>query len=153
MIFASSGGGLNVSQQFHDISVGPIAESSYSDIDMQREGVCGNLYLVRRAPNGSYKALMRDFAQLMDNLYLAEQGVLDIFLQRYSGSLCMLDNHLYTPHPNQWPAYRCEAESESIPYFLHSWSRPKFWEQPTPHPYWLRYYDQWIALGGRSFMA
>lgn len=143
-------GGCTVSQQFRNSNSGLIASSEYSDINMAAEGICGNLYLIKNPPTGSCKFLLSHFERLVDNLYLGEQGIIDIFLQRQQSSVHRLNNELFTPHPNEWPLSRMEKADE-LPYFLHSWSRPKFWEMADPHPEYLKYYQDWIHIGGCPF--
>ena len=78
-------GGIKVSGQFRDTTRGVIASSQYSDINFDASGICGNFYFLKKhLPIGTTDNLINHFLRLADNLYLAEQGVIDIFIQRSS---------------------------------------------------------------------
>ena len=144
-------GAMKVSGQFRDITKGIISSDQYSDIDFSASGICGNFYMIKKdLIQGTTAHLINQFISLADNLYLAEQGIIDIFIQRSALQSTFLSNSLYTPHPGDWPLEKLQTTTQQ-PYFLHSWSRPKFWDQKDVHPYWLHFYYQWVALGGSSF--
>ena len=121
-------GGIKVSGQFRDTTRGVIASSQYSDINFDASGICGNFYLLKKhLPIGTTDNLINHFLRLADNFFLSRVLLTSLFSDHLQCSFYPI--LFLLPHPGDWPAEKLQTSPLQHPYFLHSWSRPKFWSK------------------------
>lgn len=125
--------------------------------DFSLPSITGNFYGVNRGrDSGAGRgAIFNDcislYQRLQSDIYLGEQGVIYIIMQKYFENVARLENHLFTPHPRDWPIERLiTTQREFAPYFIHAYGQPKFWSGED-HSLFDFYHDVWIGLGGRGF--
>lgn len=124
--------------------------SAKPNIRFTDRGICGNFYCAKSNAD-VYEKSLRLFRQFQKELYLGEQGILYILMQTEFKKIKLLDNHLFTPHPKEWPLDRLIAAKEcDRPYFIHAYSQPKFWNGER-YPLWTYFYERWLELGGSEF--
>ncbi|MCB4421464.1 hypothetical protein FZZ91_01255 [Synechococcus sp. HB1133] len=145
-------GGGTVYNQFKSENIGKYKE--YRDIDFNLEGICGSFFVINKCPKNSFSILKELYANLGDNLYLGEQGVLDIFIQRnyLHRDAVWMDGGEYTPHPDSWSVEKLKKSTQTDwPYLLHSYGARKFWTVEEPHLLWKSYNEQWnnFKSGGK----
>lgn len=137
-------GGAKVINQFNNADIKSLEE--YKDINFELEGICGSFYAVRNCPANSFEYLKKLYINLGDILYLGEQGVIDIFIQRnyeHQSAVC-LKGDMFTPHPNNWNVERLERTPENEkPFILHSYGAEKFWNMRQKHSLWEEYNREW----------
>ena len=143
-------GGANVINQFRNEEIKTHKE--YKDIDFELEGVCGSFFAVKRCHANSFEYLKKLYIDLGELLYLGEQGVLDIFIQRnyVHKNAVYLKGEKYTPHPNIWSARRIRnTPSDERPYLLHSYGAEKFWTMEKKHDIWEEHNKEWLETKRR----
>ena len=138
-------GGSRVINQFNNGDIRFIEK--YKDIDFDLEGICGSFYVIRRCPINSFEYLKKLYVELGDMLYLGEQGVIDIFIQRnykHCSAVC-LEGKIFTPHPNNWNAEKIKRTSEGEkPYILTHMERKSFWTMKQKHSDWEKSNKEWL---------
>ena len=122
--------------------------------DFTLPSITGSFYGINRGRN-SGEAIFNDcinlYQQLQSDIYGGEQGVIYIIMQKYFENVACLENHLFTPHPRDWPIERLiKSQPECLPYFIHAYGQPKFWSGEN-HRLFDFYHDIWMKLGGRDF--
>lgn len=124
-------------------------DEGMKDINFDLEGICGSFYTIKTCPKNSFHELVNLYKKYSDELWLGEQGVLDIFIQRFyvHRGTVELPGNMYTPHPNMWEVEKLiKTPRREWPYFLHSYGSDKFWIVKNPHKMWKKYNKQWLDL-------
>ena len=88
-----------------------------------------------------YQWCIEKTCEYADFLYLPEQAVFTMLLQNFDIHYSKIPYFPYCVHPELNKEFCGDA------VIFHSWGRPKFWSG-LDFPLWLKYYHQWLALGG-----
>ena len=120
--------------------------------DPAQAPICGNYFGVNSHLTHLYPESLRLFKDLQAELYMPDQGVLNILLQNEIRTIARLSNKLYTPHPADCPTSRLLRMDQEPPYFVHCYGQPKFWSG-FHYPLWMEFYEAWLDLGGTPFLA
>jgi hypothetical protein len=121
------------------------------NVTFDAPGICGNFYCVSKKSDAYFKGLDL-FKQMQSELYGGEQGIIYILMQICFSQNVLLDNKMFSPHPNEWPFDKLlNVHENNRPYFIHAYSQPKFWNGLEYVP-WNFFYGEWLKNGGGSFM-
>jgi lipopolysaccharide biosynthesis glycosyltransferase len=129
-------GGLHVAGQF---------TRPLEDYDMNREGVAGGAFLIKKSKIDGLAAWHRSYRlldQYADRLLMGEQGIIDLVIQDLALEFDPLDPEVYGCHPNS-------RTRDAV--ILHCWGQPKFWNGLMDSE-WQHNYEQWMLLGGNPYL-
>jgi hypothetical protein len=116
-------------------------------------GVCGNFFIVSKFREGAYERARDLYFRLQEDLFGADQAIICILMQEMYIDHTYYPHDLFTPHPTKWPLPKLVLSAASeMPYFLHAFGQPKFWNGLND-PLWNCFYNDWIKLGGLSFFT
>ena len=125
----------------------PVRAQLHADVDeydMEVEGICGCVFVFQDHADYMklYKFCISELNKYASKLKLAEQAIFDFMIQEFNIEISPLDNHLYSPHPND----KMYLEDAKI---LHAFGQPKFWNG-IENKQWEENYKIWIEMGGSS---
>lgn len=113
--------------------------------DMNREGMAGGAFLIKKSRIDGFAAWRRSYRlldQFADRLLMGEQGIIDLVIQDLQLESDPLEPEVYGCHPTS------RARDAVI---LHCWGQPKFWSG-LADPEWQQNYEHWKVLGGSLYM-
>jgi len=97
-------------------------------------------------PESTYNEFIQITNAFMSDLYLPEQGVLNMTLGKHNIEVDWLSMDTYAAHPST-----IESSSGDInPKILHSFGSPKFWSG-LQNEQWKGNYDTWRVYGGSQY--
>lgn len=121
-----------------------INKRDMSAYDMQGESITTPLFVMRRDIGNyheyydwCYKAL----GAFYRDLYLAEQCIYSMLVQKYRIPYSKISLETYVVHPKD------DNEKAKI---LHAYGQPKFWNG-LENSKWKEYYSRWLGMGGRDY--
>jgi lipopolysaccharide biosynthesis glycosyltransferase len=126
------------------IADNPVGDCFYRPIpsyDMNKRVLQTGLFVLKRGI-GDYSQLYNSCLEmtrsLIDDLYLPEQGIFNLIVEKFQIPVQPLDVGIYGAHP---------TETTDKTYVVHSWGGTKFWNGHLDED-WDRNYSEWQSLGG-----
>lgn len=119
-------------------------QSDFREFDLEQRGVCTPLFVLTREIGDYqkyYEWCNQATLKYAPYIYLPEQCIISMLIQKFKISYTDLPEKKYALHPKD---YDGEAS------IIHAYGRPKFWEGLT-NEQWEKYYKQWISLGGSRY--
>lgn len=121
-----------------------ISEESVKDYNLDIEGVSTPLFVLNKSIgdfNTYYKWCYEMIPRYAKYIYLPEQCIISMLLQKFRIEYEKLPTTQYVRHPN---------EDDSSASILHAYSQPKFWNGLSNEK-WNYYYLQWLTMGGTKY--
>lgn len=118
-----------------------IEKRDMSEYDMNGECICTPLFVLKRGLSKYkeyYQWCYATTKRYIKDLYLPEQCIITMLVQKYKLSLDRIDRNIYAVHPRE------DSPEAKI---LHSYGALKFWNG-LDHERWNSYYQQWRSMGG-----
>lgn len=107
--------------------------------DLMSEGICTPLFVVKKEIGDyfEYYSWCKQYTKkYMRYLYLPEQAIITMLVQKFQIKYEKLDRVVYCSHPTE------DAQSVKI---LHAYGQPKFWNG-LDNAIWNYYYHNWQEL-------
>lgn len=121
-----------------------ISEVDTESFDLKKNGVCTPLFVITKGIGDYleyYEWCQQATRKYAPYIYLPEQCIISLLIQKYDIRYKCLPVAKYALHPNDYDG------NASI---IHSSGRPKFWEG-LYNEEWERYYKAWIERGGKPY--
>ena len=119
-------------------------QGDFREFDLEKRGVCTPLFVLTREI-GNYQKYYdwcnQETLKYAPYIYLPEQCIISMLIQKFHISYTHLPAEKYALHPNSYDG------KASI---IHAYGRPKFWEGLS-NEQWNKYYTEWISAGGRPY--
>lgn len=118
-----------------------IEKRDMSEYDMNGECICTPLFVLKRGLSRYkeyYQWCYTMTKRYIRDLYLPEQCITTMLIQKYKLPLDRIDRNIYAVHPRE------DSPEAKI---LHSYGPSKFWNG-LDHEGWNNYYQQWRSMGG-----
>ena len=118
-----------------------IEKRDMSEYDMNGPCICTPLFVLKKGIQRYeeyYKWCYRMTDRFIKDLYLPEQCIMTMLVQKYKLPLGRIDRNIYAVHPK---------EDSSVAKILHAYGAVKFWNGLSNEK-WENYYQQWLAMGG-----
>lgn len=116
----------------------------FQEFDLETEGVSTPLFVLTKAIGDYrkyYEWCYQETIKYAEYLYLPEQAVISLLIQKFGLEHSDLSEKKYALHPRDYDG------QASI---IHAYGRPKFWEGLS-NERWEKYYKKWLELGGRKY--
>lgn len=119
-----------------------ICQKNMSGYDMDGVSICTPLFVLKSSEDVDYDKYcdwyyhaLKEYAKF---LYLPEQCLFTMMVQKFEMPYHRLDNRVYSTHP------RDDAEDVKI---IHAYGQPKFWNG-LENQVWNRYNQEWMKIKG-----
>lgn len=115
-----------------------------SGFDLQKVGVCTPLFVMTRKIGdyqAYYKWCVENTKKYAEYIYLPEQCIMSLLVQKFNIIYENLSEEKYALHPREYDG--CAS-------IIHAYGRPKFWEG-LYNEKWEKYYNEWLELGGNEY--
>lgn len=119
-------------------------QAELQEFDLEQNGVSTPLFVLTRKIGDyqkCYEWCNQATTEYAPYLYLPEQCIISMMIQKFQIPYSNLQEKKYALHPRD---YDGEAS------IIHAYGRPKFWEGLF-NEQWEKYYSQWLALGGSYY--
>ena len=121
-----------------------ISEVDTESFDLKKNGVCTPLFVITKEIGDYlkyYEWCQRATQKYAPYIYLPEQCIISLLIQKFDIKYKCLSAAKYALHPNNYDGYAS---------IIHSYGRPKFWEG-LYNEEWEQYYKEWIKRGGKAY--
>lgn len=118
-----------------------IEKYDMSEYDMNGKCICTPLFALKKGLceyKEYYQWCYEMTKRYIRDLYLPEQCIMTMLVQKYKLSLDTIDRNVYAVHPK---------EDHPEAKILHAYGPSKFWSG-LDNDQWNGYYQQWLSLGG-----
>lgn len=120
-----------------------INEKTYASFHLDGDSICTPLFFLNRGIGDHHKYVSCCYewtARYIRDLYLPEQCIFTMLVQRFDLNYNEIDKDIYCVHPKD------DRENAKI---LHAYGQPKFWSG-LKNPLWDSCYEQWIKIKSRG---
>lgn len=119
-------------------------KAGLESFDLEKAGVSTPLFVLSKSIGDYqkyYEWCYKETLKHAECLYLPEQAIISLMIQKFGLPYSNLPDQKYALHPR---------ENDGEASIIHGYGRPKFWEGLS-NEQWEKYYRQWLALGGSKY--
>lgn len=138
--YVVANGEMTLQSMFHS----SVCKRDMDAYDMQGECITTPLFVMRKDIGiymkyyeWCYKALKEYYR----DLYLAEQCIFSMLVQKFHIPYSKIDLETYVVHPK---------DDSARAKILHAYGQPKFWNG-IENTKWEKYYTEWLNMGGKDY--